>query len=147
MINSSAMLLEWLGARHDDEAGYRAAALVEQAVTATVKGGVATRDLGGTASTSGFAAAVVDAIGRRRRAASWPPATAPPWRWSTPPRPPWPRPWPPSASGSSAGLWHLLDDRLACDAERAGGLAPAAAPADAVADRARGSPAGPTGCC
>jgi 3-isopropylmalate dehydrogenase len=60
------MLLEWLGTRHDDEAATRAAALVEQAVTDTVKGGVATRDLGGTASTSGFATAVVDAIGRQR---------------------------------------------------------------------------------
>jgi 3-isopropylmalate dehydrogenase len=65
MIDSSAMLLEWLGAHHDDEAATRAAALVTQAVTDTVKGGVATRDLGGTASTSGFATAVVDAIGRR----------------------------------------------------------------------------------
>jgi len=34
-------------------------------VTGTVKGGVATPDLGGTASTSGFTTAVVDAIGRR----------------------------------------------------------------------------------
>jgi 3-isopropylmalate dehydrogenase len=65
MISSSAMLLEWLGARHDDPAATSAAALVEEAVTGTVRGGVATRDLGGTASTSGFAAAVVDAIGRR----------------------------------------------------------------------------------
>ena len=65
MINSTAMLLEWLGARHGDPAATRAAALVEQAVIDTVKGGVATRDLGGTASTSGFATAVVDAIGRR----------------------------------------------------------------------------------
>jgi len=64
MVNSSAMLLEWLGARYDDEVATRAAALVTQAVTDTVKGGVATRDLGGTASTSGFATAVVDAIGR-----------------------------------------------------------------------------------
>jgi 3-isopropylmalate dehydrogenase len=60
------MLLEWLGARHDDGAATRAAALVEQAVTDTVNGGVATRDLGGTASTSGFAAAVVAAIGQHR---------------------------------------------------------------------------------
>jgi 3-isopropylmalate dehydrogenase len=65
MINSSAMLLEWLGARHDDGSVTRAAALVEQAVTETVEGGVATRDLGGTASTSGFTTAVVEAIGRR----------------------------------------------------------------------------------
>jgi 3-isopropylmalate dehydrogenase len=65
MINSGAMLLEWLGARHDDGAATRAATLVEQAVTDTVKGGVATRDLGGTAPTSGFARAVVAAIGQR----------------------------------------------------------------------------------
>jgi 3-isopropylmalate dehydrogenase len=65
MINSSAMLLEWLGARHDDPSATRAAALVEQAVTETVKAGVATRDLGGTASTGGFADAVVEAVGRR----------------------------------------------------------------------------------
>jgi 3-isopropylmalate dehydrogenase len=65
MINSGALLLEWLGARHHDPAATQAAALVERAVVDTVKGGVATRDLGGTASTGGFAAAVVDAIGRR----------------------------------------------------------------------------------
>jgi 3-isopropylmalate dehydrogenase len=65
MSNSGAMLLEWLGVRHDDAAATRAAALVDRAVTSTVKGGVATRDLGGTASTSGFAKAVVDAIGQR----------------------------------------------------------------------------------
>jgi 3-isopropylmalate dehydrogenase len=64
MINSGAMLLEWLGTRHDDPVATRAAVLVDRAVTGTVKGGVATRDLGGTASTSGFAKAVVDAIGQ-----------------------------------------------------------------------------------
>jgi 3-isopropylmalate dehydrogenase len=65
MILSSAMLLDWLGTRNGDESATRAAALIEQAVTDTVKGGVATRDLGGSASTSGFTAAVVDAIQRR----------------------------------------------------------------------------------
>ena len=65
MINSSAMLLDWLGARHDDPSATEVAAIIERAVTDTVKSGVATRDLGGTASTSGFATAVVDAIGRR----------------------------------------------------------------------------------
>jgi hypothetical protein len=34
-------------------------------VTETVRRGVATRDLGGTASTSGFTTALVEAIGRR----------------------------------------------------------------------------------
>ena len=58
MINSGAMLLEWLGTRHDDPVATRAAVLVDRAVTGTVKGGVATRDLGGTSSTSEFTAAV-----------------------------------------------------------------------------------------
>ncbi|MEQ6897067.1 isocitrate/isopropylmalate dehydrogenase family protein [Microbacterium sp. KR10-403] len=62
MILSAAMMLEWLGARHDDERLVRAARLIDQAVNETVAGGVATGDLGGTASTSGFAAAVASTI-------------------------------------------------------------------------------------
>jgi 3-isopropylmalate dehydrogenase len=62
MISSGAMLLEWLGGRHDDAAATRAAALVDGAVSGAVKGGVATRDLGGTASTSEFAAAVAERL-------------------------------------------------------------------------------------
>jgi 3-isopropylmalate dehydrogenase len=62
MILSSAMLLDWLGARHDDPRLADAAARVEQGVAAAVAAGTSTRDLGGTASTTEFTAAVVDAI-------------------------------------------------------------------------------------
>jgi 3-isopropylmalate dehydrogenase len=62
MILSSAMLLDWLGAKHDDPRLADAAARVEQGVAATVAAGTSTRDLAGTASTSEFTAAVVDAI-------------------------------------------------------------------------------------
>jgi 3-isopropylmalate dehydrogenase len=61
MILSSAMLLDWLGARHDDARLADAAVRVEQGVAAAVAAGTSTRDLGGTASTSEFTAAVVDA--------------------------------------------------------------------------------------
>jgi 3-isopropylmalate dehydrogenase len=62
MILSSAMLLDWLGTRHGDERAADAAARVETGVRAAVRGGVATRDLGGSASTDGFTAAVVERI-------------------------------------------------------------------------------------
>jgi 3-isopropylmalate dehydrogenase len=62
MILSSAMLLDWLGATHDDPRLVDAAARVERAVAAAVAAGTSTRDLGGSASTSEFTAAVVDAI-------------------------------------------------------------------------------------
>ena len=62
MILSSAMLLDWLGAKHNDEKVRDAAARVEQAVTTAVGTGVATKDLGGAASTTEFTAAVVKAI-------------------------------------------------------------------------------------
>jgi 3-isopropylmalate dehydrogenase len=64
MVLSTAMLLEWLGARHDDPSAVEASRLVEQGVTDAVRAGVATRDLGGSASTTEFTAAVVDAIKR-----------------------------------------------------------------------------------
>ncbi|MEU4427200.1 isocitrate/isopropylmalate dehydrogenase family protein [Actinoplanes sp. NPDC024001] len=62
MILSSAMLLDWLAAKHDDEKLRDAARRVEAGVAAAVAAGVSTRDLGGTATTSGFTTAVVDAI-------------------------------------------------------------------------------------
>ncbi|MCW2830514.1 MAG: 3-isopropylmalate dehydrogenase [Aeromicrobium sp.] len=62
MMLSSAMLLDWLGAKRDDERLRKAAAHIEAAVSATVARGVSTRDLGGTASTTEFTAAVVDAL-------------------------------------------------------------------------------------
>ncbi|MFB6672114.1 isocitrate/isopropylmalate dehydrogenase family protein [Streptomyces sp. NPDC056390] len=63
MILSGAMLFEWLSARHDDPALAQVARIVEAGVTATIKSGVSTRDLGGSASTSEFTEAVVKAIG------------------------------------------------------------------------------------
>ncbi|WP_258366843.1 isocitrate/isopropylmalate dehydrogenase family protein [Curtobacterium sp. MCSS17_011] len=62
MILSSAMLLRWLGAKFDDEAILKAADLVEEKVAATVEAGTMTPDMGGSAGTKEFAAAVVDAI-------------------------------------------------------------------------------------
>ncbi|UUT34571.1 isocitrate/isopropylmalate dehydrogenase family protein [Microbacterium elymi] len=62
MILSAAMLLEWLGARHDDDLLVEAARRIRSAVDDTVAAGTATGDLGGSASTSGFAAAVAAAI-------------------------------------------------------------------------------------
>lgn len=64
MILSCAMLLDWLGARHEDEQVRRAGVLIEEAVASAVASGVSTRDLGGTASTSGFTRAVVDVLQR-----------------------------------------------------------------------------------
>ncbi|MEV6030615.1 isocitrate/isopropylmalate dehydrogenase family protein [Nonomuraea sp. NPDC052116] len=64
MILSSAMLLDWLGARHQDPALVRAAALIETAVADTVRGGTRTRDMGGTAGTRAFAEAVAAGVKR-----------------------------------------------------------------------------------
>ena len=49
MILSTAMLLDWLAARHDDPRLADAAARIERAVDATVQSGT-TRDMGGSAS-------------------------------------------------------------------------------------------------
>jgi 3-isopropylmalate dehydrogenase len=62
MMLSAAMLLDWLGTRHGDARAAEAAVRVEDGVRAAVRGGVATRDLGGTASTDEFTAAVVERI-------------------------------------------------------------------------------------
>ena len=63
MINSGAMLLDWLGTRYDDPRAQAAAVLIEKGLEATVRSGVSTADLGGTAGTSDFAAAVAATIG------------------------------------------------------------------------------------
>jgi len=65
MILSSAMLLDWLGSSRHDEQLVRAAEVIDTAVTAVVHGGTATRDLGGTASTSSFTDAVVKEVRNR----------------------------------------------------------------------------------
>ena len=62
MILSSGMLLDWLGTRHGDQPLVDAAVRVEDGVRAAVRGGVSTRDLGGSASTTQFTDAVVAAI-------------------------------------------------------------------------------------
>ncbi len=62
MIASGAMLLDWLGNRRDDPVARQAAVLVEQGLRATVASGIRTADLGGTAGTSEFAAAVADGL-------------------------------------------------------------------------------------
>ena len=62
MILSSGMLLDWLGTRHGDARAGDAAVRVEDGVRAAVRGGVSTRDLGGTASTDEFTDAVVERL-------------------------------------------------------------------------------------
>ncbi|HEX2072309.1 MAG TPA: isocitrate/isopropylmalate dehydrogenase family protein [Geodermatophilus sp.] len=59
MILSTAMLLDWLGRRRDDGPLVGAAERIETSVRAVVRGGVSTRDLGGSASTQEFTDAVV----------------------------------------------------------------------------------------
>ena len=59
---SSAMLLDWLGSRHDDSRLADAASRLEAGIAATVAKGVSTKDLGGNASCSAFTSAVVEAI-------------------------------------------------------------------------------------
>jgi 3-isopropylmalate dehydrogenase len=68
MMLSAALLLRWLGDRHDEPAAATAARRIEQAVADTIAAGVRTRDLGGTEGTSGFAAAVVDRVAGSARA-------------------------------------------------------------------------------
>ncbi|WP_111766009.1 isocitrate/isopropylmalate dehydrogenase family protein [Nakamurella deserti] len=62
MILSSAMLLDWLGAKYDDNRVRDAAARVEKGVFDAVRSGASTGDLGGSASTTEFTDAVVTAI-------------------------------------------------------------------------------------
>lgn len=62
MVLSTAMLLEWLGSRREDQPARHAAEAIERGMTRVVRAGVSTRDLGGSASTSQFTQAVVDAV-------------------------------------------------------------------------------------
>ena len=59
MILSGGMLLDWLGTRHGDTLLVEAAARIDDVVRSVIDSGVRTRDLGGSATTSGFADAVV----------------------------------------------------------------------------------------
>jgi 3-isopropylmalate dehydrogenase len=63
MIVSAAMLLDWLGERHDDAALVGAAQAIQDAVDAVLARGVHTGDLGGSASTTEFTDAVVGQLG------------------------------------------------------------------------------------
>ncbi len=62
-ILSSAMLLDWLGERHDDKRCTAAAELIRAAVEATLAAGSRTVDVGGSAGTRAFTEAVVVALG------------------------------------------------------------------------------------
>jgi 3-isopropylmalate dehydrogenase len=66
MILSSGMLLDWLGTRYGDARAADAAVRVEEGVRAAVRGGVSTRDLGGTASTDEFTDAVIERVAAGR---------------------------------------------------------------------------------
>jgi 3-isopropylmalate dehydrogenase len=61
---SNAMLLDWLSHRHDDPDLAAAGRLVDQAVDWALADGPKTPDMGGTATTDEFTAAIVDAISR-----------------------------------------------------------------------------------
>lgn len=64
MIMSGQMLLEWLGARHDDQAMLNAAKRVDAAVTHVLtEGSALTADLGGSASTQQMGQAIAEACG------------------------------------------------------------------------------------
>ena len=64
MILSAAMMLDWLGIKHDNQAMTRDGARLREAVEAVIaRGTVLTRDIGGTAATDDAARAVLDALG------------------------------------------------------------------------------------
>lgn len=62
MIGSAGMLLNWLGARHHDDAMVQASDLIQQSLRDTVQAGTMTGDMGGTASCSEFTTALIDQI-------------------------------------------------------------------------------------
>ncbi|MEU0506420.1 isocitrate/isopropylmalate family dehydrogenase [Nocardia sp. NPDC005998] len=62
---SAAMLLHWLGIRHNNHALVSAGERIERAIAATFAAGIATADLGGLASTSEFTEQVRARVHRR----------------------------------------------------------------------------------
>ncbi|MEO0943374.1 MAG: isocitrate/isopropylmalate family dehydrogenase [Pseudomonadota bacterium] len=63
MILSAAMMLDWLGIKHENKAMIKDGARLREAVEAVVaRGKDLTRDIGGTAGTKAAAAAVLDAL-------------------------------------------------------------------------------------
>lgn len=59
---SAVMLLDWLASRHQDQDLQDMARKIENAVMKTMHDGIATRDLGGTASTTEFTKAIVERL-------------------------------------------------------------------------------------
>ncbi|MFP7176187.1 isocitrate/isopropylmalate dehydrogenase family protein [Priestia filamentosa] len=59
---STAMLMEWLAERHNDDKLEKLGKLVEQGLYQSLKDGVKTKDLGGNSSTSEFAKAISEKI-------------------------------------------------------------------------------------
>ena len=59
---STAQLMRWLADRHEDPPALRAGERIEAAIAATFEAGIRTRDLGGTAGTDEFTAAVVERV-------------------------------------------------------------------------------------
>ena len=62
MIRSGAMLIDWLGDKHGDERLNKVARLVEAGLMATLEAGIRTGDVGGSAGTKEFAAAVLERL-------------------------------------------------------------------------------------
>lgn len=61
-ILSGAMMLDWLGSRHDDPAAVRAAQSIWKAVERTTVGGTVTPEVGGRATTQQVTAAVAESL-------------------------------------------------------------------------------------
>jgi 3-isopropylmalate dehydrogenase len=70
MILSAAMMLDWLGRRHDDASARSAARAIDAAVAATLARGIGTPDIGGSAGSSDVAAAVAEAVATGESTAS-----------------------------------------------------------------------------
>ncbi len=62
MILSTVMLMDWLAERHNDPNLKETGRLVEQGLFQSLEDGVKTKDLGGSASTSDFAEAILERI-------------------------------------------------------------------------------------
>lgn len=60
---STVMLMDWLSERHHDAKLHQVGELVEQGINSCLKDGTMTGDLGGSASTSEFAEAIIARIG------------------------------------------------------------------------------------
>jgi 3-isopropylmalate dehydrogenase len=63
MIESTAMLLRWLGQNHSSAALVNAATIMDIAVARVLDSGIRTADLGGSSGTTEMTEAIVNAIG------------------------------------------------------------------------------------